>query len=215
MVARGFLAVAFFAGLFLAAVASAQTENVEIKPGLNQLSVALPAGSDITWECRQPLTTQHLVFTTTDGDSVCAFYLAAGNAVFVSDLIDWDERRREKKTWIVSVTGDNPSPDPELDGIAGDVFAMAKSIGQPTISAAFAANYFQLASLVRSGGVANLGSGRDWIHDANREIDGEIDPRWRQVGELVGQYLTEHAQALPALSEAAEEIAKGLEAAAK
>lgn len=91
---------------------AAGTERVTADLGLVELRLIAPAGADVSWDARKPLD---LSWRSYEGGSVCVFCAHyKGTYVLLSDVIDWEARKRDKTTWIVTI-GDDPGPGPGPD----------------------------------------------------------------------------------------------------
>lgn len=96
-----------------------EPQQLKATPGLIELRIdELPAGADITWEARQPLS---LPFRTYENGAVIVFHTAdsgvkpGGQIVVTSDVIDWEGRKRDKTSYIITIEGPTPPPDPKPD----------------------------------------------------------------------------------------------------
>ena len=88
-------------------------ETVDVPPGMIVLSVERPGpDSDISWEVRDPIDLDYRLF---EGNTLFCTHGDPGDRfVVVSDVIDWESRKRDKRTRIVRVAGD-PKPDDDED----------------------------------------------------------------------------------------------------
>ena len=96
-----------------------QTETLKAHPGLRELrfpNVALDA--DVTWEAKKPLDLDWRSFELASGETSFLWCARAGETYVVAiDVIDWEARKRTRKTWIVEVEGGpDPGPGPNPPG---------------------------------------------------------------------------------------------------
>ena len=99
--------------LSLASPLFAGVERLVLPPGL--VALTGPSGTDtsvdVDWEVRKPVDLDRLELDLCDGESALIFNGDVGSQyVVICDAIFWDERRREKTTYIISIEGDPPSP---------------------------------------------------------------------------------------------------------
>lgn len=197
--------------------AGGEPQRVLVRPGLVELRLPeLPEGADVTWEAREPLT---LDYRSYEGGSVLVTHLTSGQAVLVSDVIDWQAKRRDRTTWIVVVQPGPQPPSPPVpvpgptvpSGIAADVYRAAESIKQPAIARRFA-DAFRTAS-------AEIGAGR-WqtLVEVKTRIVAlctGIAPgssAWQAVGAMIEQQLA--AVTTPAQAKGIfDQVVTGLDAA--
>lgn len=98
-------------GILSIIVNGGEPRHLTVPPGLIELRLsAAPEGSDISWEAVSPLAADFRVY---EGGHVLVTYAADGRLVFSSDVIDWDGKRRDKTSWIVTVDGLAPPPGPK------------------------------------------------------------------------------------------------------
>jgi len=172
-------------GVFLLLCCSllqADTKRVSVTSRLVELAVQSPPDVTVDWEARDPLTLEWKSYKTIDGKSVVVFWMQGDQAVLISDLIDWEHRKREKTTWIVTV-GDvppdpspptPPGPQPEVFGletISRESRVLIRPEGQQFLPAV-AANFESTASAVAAGGLRTIQSAREAIQTSNRATLG-------------------------------------------
>jgi hypothetical protein len=159
--------------------AAAGTREVEVDPGLIVLRVEAPAGADISWEARQPLTLPLQLF---EESSACVFCQhTAGIVVVVSDVIDWDARKRDRTTWIVKVGADPVDPpDPISFGFAkfaADNAPLITDSGRRHIRAV-ALNFRAAADAIKAGQVISLESATAHVARLNATTLGADVTAW-------------------------------------
>jgi len=205
--------------LLLCAAAAAQTTSLEVKPGLIEVSVPAPKDANISWEARDPLDLQFLVFETSDHRSVCVLHLLRGRAVIISDVIDWDARTRTKESWIITVEGDAPDPDPDpepdppgpdLEGFALEVYQQVQPLRKPADAKRLADNFDAVVSQIAAGGVSSATEARDSVSEKNRALS--LGPEWKPFGQWLGREFNVRARTLPGTRQAFELTAQGLRA---
>lgn len=134
-----------------------------------ELPLEAAEGADISWDAVQPVT---LDFRITPSGVLYthSVYAVNGKIVVRSDVIDWEARKRDKTTWIVTVQGNVPTPPPPVDpnvptppvdpnvplpntvpdffGVGGIAYREALKIGRPaeaaTLSQEFQTSYMNL-----------------------------------------------------------------------
>ena len=128
----------------------AEPQRISAKPGLIELRLSnAPDGADISWEARQPLTQEYRQY---EKGEVLVTHATTGQLVFVSDVIDWENRKREKTTWIVDITSTPPSPGPApepqpvpLTGLSADIWKLVQPIEDPVKANKYASAYEVMA----------------------------------------------------------------------
>jgi len=206
--------------LLVANAFAGDPQGVTVRPGLVELRLRdVPPGSDVSWEARDPLTAD---FKCYEGGTVLVTYLASGSAVFASDVIDWEHRRRDRTTWIVTVDGEAPSPPkppppkpdpakPDPPGLAGEVARMARAIGQPEIAGRYATAFRTAIAEINGGGLRSPVEARDRITALCTGISPGSEP-WRALGAFIAGSL-KSAKTLPEIAAIFAEAMSGLEAA--
>jgi hypothetical protein len=179
-------------------VAGAEPKRVTVAPGMIELRLeAVPADADVSWEARQPLALDYRVY---EGGTVFVTARATpGQFVVASDVIDWVGRKRDRTTWIVTV-GDKPGPDPDPDpkpdpvkpipqGLAGEVYKLAKPINEPEKSLKYAINFEMVSSKIGAGGITSVNEARDEIIAINLPLStGSAE--WTRVGTFIAQQIS-------------------------
>jgi len=202
--------------LALPAMLLGQVERITLPRGLCELSVSSPDGADVSWEARQPASLDHRIYSLADGRSVVVFVLAK-ESVIVSDVIDWDARKRTKKTWIVSPDSPDPDPgpdpgpdpdpdpDPDLEGFAAEVFRRKALIDDDPNALRLAEVFRDVASQASELGavvvVADLTAGIKSLGLPNE---------WQPFLDWLSAELTDRAQSRPEIVSVYAEIAEGL-----
>lgn len=181
----------------IVSAACGDTRTVQAKPGLIELRIDAPAGADVSWESRQPLD---LVIRTYEAGNVAIFCRHnAGRVVIVSDVIDWEARKRTKTTWLVDIDGESPSPpsppDPEppppeptrygLDRVASEAL-LAVPAGSRSIAPAVASNFTTASGMIRAGGLRTIDAALEHVREANRAVFGSHRASWEPWLEKVG-----------------------------
>lgn len=209
-----------------ASVASAEVRRVQSPTRLVRVAVEASEGSTIEWEAADPLTLDFFSCETTQGKSVCVFYLGGEQAVVKSDRIDWERREREKITWVVTLSGDvPPGPGPEpgppelgMEAVARSALASVSEYRE--LKSGLAESFAAVASAVAAGGIATEVEARTEVQRRNRALLGpETDAKhqaWRGWLLAVGDALAEKRQqgrlsTVKSYGRALAEIAKGLQ----
>lgn len=210
--------------LLTAAVAQADTKQVTATNRLVRLEVSAGDGVDVSWEAREPLDLYFLTERTAGGKACVFFYVAGERVVIVSDVIDWDGRKRTKDTWIVTTEGpappppgpQPPTPQPDRYGLSAVAKAALAKVTDRSLQAALAANFSSTASAVAAGGLRSVDDARKAIQVANRATLGSSEGLWRP-------WLLDVGRAVDALEDGGQiatvkdygvalaEIAKGLQ----
>jgi len=197
--------------------AGGEPQRVLVRPGLVELRLPeLPEGADVTWEAREPLT---LDYRSYEGGSVLVTYLTSGQAVLVSDVIDWAAKKRDRTTWILFVQPGPQPPSPPVPvpgptvppGIAADVYRAAESIKQPAIARRFGDAFRTVSSEIGAGRWQTLGEVKSRIVEACKGIAPGSAP-WQAVGTMI----TQHLQGVTAPAQAKDvfdQVVTGLDAA--
>lgn len=177
--------------LLLAQLALAgDPQRVTRAPGLFELRLpTIPAGADVSWEAKKPLS---LDFRQYESGAAFVSYATSGELVIVSDVIDWEGRKRDKTTWIVTIEGTPPKPVPPdptpplPQGLAGEVYKLAKPIQQADKCLAYANNYEVVSTEIAAGAVLTLQQVRSRIVALNQPLLAEPrDVRWQSVGTVI------------------------------
>ena len=145
---RALILLAVFASLGLA-----ETVEITRQPGFVELVAKdTPQGASITWEPRKPFTLPLLDRMNLDMDRVCILHLQPGEYVVLLDVIDWDNRKRIKTNYVITIEGDAPEPDPDPDPdpepippAPDDLTAFGKEIRQLAIASTIPAKTKLLA----------------------------------------------------------------------
>ena len=211
--------------LALASAAMGQSKPVAIAPGLADISIDVPAGADVSWEARDPLTFAFKTYMTTDGKSVACFYLPRGQAVMVSDVIDWDNRSRTKTTWVITIDGDepepepdpdpepDPEPDPDLSPVGKTVFDIAATINDPHAAREIANNYEIVASKMAAVSTMTVPEAIADLTALNRKV--KLTKSWSSFVNTMGAWQNKYVQTRAAVISTFPDIAAGLRASAK
>lgn len=186
---------AIIAALLCTIGLGAEPQRITAKPGLIELRLTTaPAGADISWEARQPLTAEYRQY---EGGTVLVTHATTGQLVFVSDVIDWENKKREKTTWIVDITAVPPGPDvpPEpppkpLAGLAAEVWKTVEFIRDPVKAEKYAATYEVVVSEIGAGALTTMSQ----VNARCKELllplqSNPRDPRWQAVGQLIANSL--------------------------
>lgn len=158
--------------LLLVAPLLADSQSLVSEPGLVELRIDKPDGAEVSlsWEPRDPVDLQ---YRTYEGSTVMVFYGEPGKRIVVmSELIHWDARRVEKTTWIVTVRGNEPDPDPpgpdppkpdppapvppdvpNALGVGAPVYQAAKDVNQPAQVGALADAFLAVEQQLHQGSV--------------------------------------------------------------
>jgi len=213
--AKWIVALAMFAN---GVIIAGEPQRISVRSGLVELRLRdVPNGADVSWEARDPVATDFRVY---EGGSVLVTYLESGSAVFGSDVIDWENRKRDRTTWIVVVeAGPNPKPDPvkpnpvkpDPPGLAGEVARLAKANRQPEIASRYAGAFRTAIAEINAGAIKMPQDARDRITALCTGISPGNEP-WKAVGAFIASRLRE-AKTLPEIVGIFGEAMNGLEAA--
>ena len=172
------------------------TRSVTVLPGIAELRVTANGDVDISWESRQPIDLIYKTLETKTGESAFLWCAAPGaRYVLVSDVILWDERQREKTTWIVTVDGDVPQPDPDPDnppdpppqltGLAKAVYDYAVLASRPQDARQFAANYRSvLSKMAAVSSYTTEDAANEIIRLNSQVVSGGV---WKKLGNAIGR----------------------------
>lgn len=189
---------------------AAEPQRITAKPGLIELRLtSAPAGADISWESRQPLTAEYRQY---EGGTVLVSYATSGQLVFVSDVIDWEAKKREKTTWIVDISSTPgpvipPIPEPvPLTGLAAEIWKTVQPIGDPVKASKYASAYEVVVSEIGAGALTTMSQ----VNARCKELllplqSNPRDARWQAVGQLIANQLATAAtpsQARPVFEQA-------------
>lgn len=208
-------AILAICGAMCALAAAGETQRVLVRPGLVEIRLpdAVAQDADITWEAREPLT---LDYRSYEGGTVLVTYMTSGQAVLVSDVIDWQAKKRDRTTWILFVQagpGPGPAPSPTVPpGIAQDVLKAAQSIAQPQVSRRFAEAFRTASSEIGAGRLRTLDEVKARILELCKGIAPGSAP-WQAVGTLIGQHLTATAKTPAEAKQVFDQVVLGLDAA--
>lgn len=204
--------------LLLAQLALAgEPQRVTRAPGLFELRLpSIPEGADVSWEAKQPLT---LDFRQYERGAAFVAYATSGELVIVSDVIDWESKKRDKTTWIIKIEGTPPPPVPPdptpplPTGLAGEVYKLAKPIQQSEKCLKYAANYEVVSTEIAAGALRTLPEVRSRILSLNQPLQAEPrDIRWQSVGTAI-QAAMAKATTVEDAKRVIDDAAKGLKLA--
>jgi hypothetical protein len=196
-------------------------QTITVKPGMIEIRLpSVPSAADVTWESRQPLTLDYKTYDTGTVLSTHSSYAVNGEIIVVSDVIDWDARKRDKTTWIVKIDGAAPTPVPPVPpaptpvtGFALEIYNAVKPIGEAPKAKLFAANYDTVVSEIGAGALQSIASIRARIIELNRPLQAQTrDQRWWAVGKLIDAKLATVSTAAQ-VKDVFEQVAIGLHAA--
>lgn len=206
--------------LFTAATAGGEPRYVTAQPGLVELRLEATASSDITWEAREPVTIDYRLY---EAKTVLVTYLASGRAIIISDVIDWELKKRDKTTWIITVgdaptppapgppPGPAPTPVPPLPAVAAEVYRMARAINQPEAAIRYGMAFRTVSSEIGAGSLTSALQVQQRIREVCRGIAPGTDS-WKAVGSVIAERL-KPLQSVQEIRGVLEEVALGLEAA--
>lgn len=213
-------AILLAACLVTSFAAGGEPRRITARPGLVELRLEAGADADIAWEARQPATADYRLY---EANTVLVTHLVSGQAVFVSDVIDWTAKKRDKTTWIVTIgdgpapgPGPGPGPDPvtpPLPAFAVEVYAKAKPIGEPDRAAKFASAFRTAIAEIGAGGLTSVAEVQPRINALCKGIAPGSES-WRAVGAFVAEKL-KPLTSVDEVRAVFDEVALGLEAAAK
>lgn len=206
-------AILAICGAMCALASAGDTQRVLVRPGLVEIRLpdAVAEGSDITWEAREPLT---LDYRSYEGGTVLVTYMTSGQAVLVSDVIDWQAKKRDRTTWILFVqAGPGPAPGPTVPpGIAQDVLKAAQSIAQPQVARRFAEAFRTASSEIGAGRLRTLDEVKSRLVELCKGIAPGSAP-WQAVGTMIGQHLNAAAKTPGEAKQVFDQVVLGLDAA--
>lgn len=131
----------------------AETRTVEVSSHLVHLEADAPDGADVSWESREPEELEYSIHDVAGGKSLATFCMCGlPRVVIVSDVIDWDARKRTKIKWVVT-SNQPPKPDDPDDpdvpvpptGFRALIRSALKSIGDPPSKSKVAKAYSDVA----------------------------------------------------------------------
>ena len=184
---------------------------IEVQPGLVAVDTEFdpapttpPEGyvsPDISWSAADPITLRFKTRTSLlEGWSSLFFVAEAGKKYVIdSDVIDWQNKKRTRKRWIIRTLGTPKPPKPEPtppgpgpspdrpDGVAGLIFDEAKKVGRPQDALRLAENYETVSSSIAAGGIKTMEEAQKELFGLNKEL--KLDPaHWTNFSEWVDNY---------------------------
>ena len=209
---------------------------LEVKPGLQSLDTEFEASPaerpegyvdpDISWSAADPMTLRFKTRTSLlEGWSSIFFIAEAGKTYVIdSDIIDWKNKKRIRKRWIIKVEGAPVPPAPvpvppgpvRPEGVAGLVFDAAKTAGAPKDAARIAENYETVSSMIAAGGLHTMEEAAKELFSLNKLL--ELDPaKWTHFSEWIDNYsqVTAPPKSLLDMQRFMDQVVKGLEALSK
>lgn len=197
--------------LAFACVTSGAERRVTVAPGLIELRLAKADGADVCqW---QPLSPFALQYRTYEGGGVLVTYATAGELVITSYLVDFDDKRFESDTWIVTV-GDGPQPpgpDPQRPaGFAGEVYDQVRAVGQPEVARKYALALEAVVPLIGTQ-LNDLPAIHARVKAASTGI-AVGDPKWQAFGNWLRGRLNTLIVDVPSAAKTFTDVAAGLRA---
>jgi hypothetical protein len=204
--------IALVVGALLAALEARGAERrVTVAPGLIELRLDQTDGADVCqW---QPLSPLAVPYRTYESGGVLVTYATSGELVFLSYLVDFDAKRFESTTWVVTV-GDAPAPTPRPDrpeGFAGEVFDRAYAVGQPAVAAKYAAAIESVLPQIGTT-LTDLTAVHATVKKATTGI-AVGDARWQAFGAWLREQLNTRVLDVPSAAQVFSDVAKGLKTA--
>jgi hypothetical protein len=208
---------------------------LEVKPGLQSLDTEFqpspadrPEGyvdPDISWSSADPITLRFKTRTSLlEGWSSLFFVAEAGKTYVIdSDVIDWQNKKRTRKRWIIKVEGapvppapvpPGPVPGPTRpEGVAGLIFDQAKKVGDPESALLLAGNYETVSSMIAAGGLKTMEEAQKELFAMNKGL--KLDAaKWTNFSEWMDSYSQKTAppKTLIDMQRFMDEVVRGLEA---
>lgn len=195
-------------------------EQVAVTPNSStHVQAAPPAspGSDITWEIREPIG--HPFLASKDNRSIVFFTEGLSRIVVVCDVIDWDNRKRDRVETIVTPgTGPaplpvhpEPMPAPRPNGFAGEVYDQALALRKPADALRLSDNFENVFSQIAAGGITTLEQAIEEARRQNKLLS--LGPEWRPFGAWIGSQFDQKAGDLQNAKDMMHAAAVGLGAA--
>ena len=204
-----FASIIMVSTLFGPAPTSSAPIVLEVKPGLQALDTEFqpspaekPEGyvdPDISWSAADPITLRFKTRTSLKEGWSSLFFVAEPGKTYVidSDVIDWQNKKRTRKRWIIKVEGapvppkpvpPGPLPSPvRPEGVAGLVFDQAKTAQSPEDAKRLAANYETVSSMIAAGGIHTMEEAAKELFSLNKEL--KLDPaKWTNFSEWIDKY---------------------------
>jgi hypothetical protein len=174
-------------------------------------------GSDVTWEIREPIG--HPFLASKDNRSIVFFTEGLNRIVVVCDVIDWDNRKRDRVETIVT-PGNGPAPlpvdpvpipAPRPSGFAGEVYDQVVPVKKASDALRLADNFENVFSQIAAGGITTLEQAVEESRRQNKLLS--LGPEWRPFGVWIGSQFDEKAGDLLKAKDMFHEAAVGLGAA--
>lgn len=215
------LAFSLLALISMAGAAKADSKTIDAKPGLVELDAGSFTGDiAISWEARQPVALSYKTYHLDDNRRVCVFHAVQNTQyVIVSDVIDWDQRKRVKTSWIVNVGKPGPGPEPNPGptpgprplGFAGDVYDAAIAVNRPAEAKRIAEVFNQVRTEVAARADMAPREAQERLNELLRAA--KVDNSWMTFGVLINNYLNVNGKSRSKVLGIYELIIQGLEAA--
>lgn len=186
---------------------------VELSPG------AIAADADVTWIATKPADLEFREYLTKSGKPVCVLHLQPGEYILVSDVIDWDARKRTRTTHVITV-GDGPTPTPippkpipdTLTGFAGEVQLLARTLTTPRDALIeLGRNFESVASQIAGGGITSREAAEKKVAELNKQVTPRLTGV-KPLADLIHKHLEQNARDLQGTLAAFRAIAEGLAA---
>lgn len=172
-------------------------------------------GSDITWEIREPIG--HRFLPSADNRSIVFFTEGLSRIVVVCDVIDWDNRKRNRVETIIT-PGSTPQPvDPQPSvvprppGFAGEVYDQAVPVKKPADAIKLSDNYENVSAQIAAGGITTLEAANEEIARQNKSLG--LGPEWKPFGLWIGSQFDQRVDELPEAHDMMHDASVGLGAA--
>lgn len=204
---------------FVGGAAQVQQQVAVTANNSTHVQAAPPAspGSDITWEIREPVG--HPFLASKDNRSIVFFTEGLNRIVVVCDVIDWDNRKRDRVETIVT-PGNGPAPlpvnpvpqpAPRPNGFAGEVYDQAVPVKRPTDALQLSDNYENVSAQIAAGGITTVDQANEEIARQNRDL--KLGPEWKPFGAWIGSQFDQRVDDLPEAHDMMHDASVGLGAA--
>lgn len=214
-----FVAAAVMLVAFVGGAAQVQEQVAVTTNSSTHVQAAPPAspGSDITWEIREPIG--HPFLASKDNRSIVFFTEGLSRIVVVCDVIDWDNRKRDRVETIVTPGGGpaplpvnpQPTPAPRPNGFAGEVYDQAVPVRKPSDALLLSDNYENVSAQIAAGGITTVDQANEEIARQNKAL--KLGPEWKPFGAWIGSQFDQRADELPEAHDMMHDASVGLGAA--
>lgn len=180
---------------------------------------------DITWSMREPVG--HPFLPSQDNRRIVFYTENYKQIVVICDVIDWENRKRDKVETIVTPETPVPNPvppgpvppepvppgpDPIPDGFPGEVYRRAVAVNLPDECLRIAANMEGVSSRIAAGGFTKVAEIQAEMTRVNRESHFNSEA-WKDFATWMGEEFNQRATGIPETKQLIDDVVVGLNAA--